>query len=57
MLKIYGAAIVGFLLAGLGPALSEPGPGERECMVGERRVNGECQPLTQTSRSRGDSSR
>jgi hypothetical protein len=54
MIRSYGPAIAGILLAGLGPAFAEPGPRERQCMVGERRVDGECRPLSQGSGGRGD---
>lgn len=51
---MYGSAIAGSLMIGLGPASAEPGPRDRPCMVGEQRVNGECRPLSQGSGNRGD---
>jgi len=54
MIRMYGSAIAGFLLAGIGSAFAEPGPRDRPCMVGERRVDGECRPLSQGSGGRGD---
>ncbi len=54
MTKMLEAAIAVLLLAGFGTALAEPGPRERQCMVGERRVEGECRPLSQSSGGRGD---
>ena len=47
MIKAYGIALAGFLLAGLGPTFAAPGPQERQCMVGEQRINGVCQALSE----------
>jgi hypothetical protein len=52
MIKAYGIALAGFLLAGLGPAFAELGPQERQCMVGEQRVNGACRALSEGAGTR-----
>ena len=52
MIKSYGIALAGLLLAGIGPALAEPGPQERQCMVGEQRVNGACRALSEGAGTR-----
>jgi hypothetical protein len=59
MIKVYGIALAGFLLAGLGPAFAEPSPQERQCMVGEQRINGTCRALSEgaSTRNRGDAGR
>jgi hypothetical protein len=58
MTKAYGIALAGFLLAGLGPAVAEPGPQERQCMVGEQRINGACRALSESTGTRsGDQGR
>lgn len=56
MIKAYRIALAGFLLAG--PAFAEPGPHERQCMVGEQRINGVCRALSEGSSTRsGDQGR
>jgi len=58
MTKVYGIALTGFMLAGLGPAFAEPGPQERPCMVGEQRINGACRALSEGAGTRsGDQGR
>ena len=59
MIKAYGIALAGLLLAGLGPTFAAPGPQERQCMVGEQRINGVCRALSEgaSARNRGDTSR
>lgn len=54
MSKAIGTAIAALMLVASGSALAEPGPKERECMVGEQRIDGECQPLTRGPNNRGD---
>jgi len=54
MRAIARPILAGLLFAGLGGVASgEPGPRERECMVGEQRVEGECQPTTRGPKNRG----
>jgi hypothetical protein len=58
MTKACGIALAGFLLGGLGPAFAEPGPQERQCMVGEQRINGVCRALSEGASTRsGDQGR
>jgi hypothetical protein len=52
MIKAYGIAFAGFLLAGLGPAFAELGPQERQCMVGEQHINGACRALSEGAGTR-----
>jgi hypothetical protein len=52
MIKAYGIALAGFLLAGLGPAFAELGPQQRQCMVGEQRINGGCRALSEGAGTR-----
>lgn len=50
--------LAGFLLAGLSSAASaEQGPKDRECMPGEQRIEGECQPITRGPKNKGSGSR
>jgi hypothetical protein len=44
LIKAYGIALAGFLLARLGPAFAKLGPQERLCIVGEQRVNVRAEP-------------
>jgi hypothetical protein len=58
MIKAFGITLAGILLAGLGPTFAEPGPQERQCMVGEQRINGACRALSEGSSTRsGDQGR
>ena len=54
MIKAYGIALAGLLLAGLGPTFAVPGPQERQCMVGEQRINGVCQALSEGATTHDD---
>jgi hypothetical protein len=52
MIKAYGIALTGFFLFGLEPAFAELGPRERQCIVGEQRVNGVCRALSEGAGTR-----
>ena len=52
MIKAYGIALAGLLLVGLGPAFAELGPQDRQCIVGEQRVNGVCRALSEGAGTR-----
>jgi hypothetical protein len=43
------------LLAPVSPAAAESGPADRECMAGEQRIEGSCQPLTRGAQNKGSS--
>jgi hypothetical protein len=58
MTVITGRILAGLLFTGFGgPAFAEQGPRERECMVGEQRIEGECQPFSRGAKNRGSGSR
>jgi hypothetical protein len=46
------SALAGILLTGTGPTLAGSGPWERQCMVGEQRINGVCRALSEGSSAR-----
>lgn len=48
-----GPALAGLILVGWAAAASAQGPGDRECMVGEERIEGECQPITRGPKNKG----
>jgi hypothetical protein len=54
MIKAYGIALAGLLLAGLGPTFAAPGPQQRQCIVGEQRINGVCQALSEGATTHDD---
>jgi hypothetical protein len=50
--------LAGLLLTGFNwAAFAEQGPRERECMAGEQRIEGECQPFSRGAKNKGSGSR
>jgi hypothetical protein len=52
MIKAYEIALAGSLLLGVAPAFAELGPRERQCIVGEQRINGVCRALSEGAGTR-----
>jgi hypothetical protein len=53
MNPIGGPILAGLILIGCAAAALAQGPRDRECMVGEERVEGECQPITRGPKNKG----
>ncbi|HZH52465.1 MAG TPA: hypothetical protein VEZ16_11365 [Microvirga sp.] len=52
-----GPILAGLILVGWAAAAWAQGPRDRECMVGEERIEGECQPITRGPKNRGSGAR
>jgi hypothetical protein len=58
MTIVAGTIVAGLLLVASSLAASaEQGPRDRECMAGEQRFEGECQPITRGPKNKGSGSR
>jgi hypothetical protein len=54
MIAMARPLLAGIMLAGMSAAASaEQGPKDRECMAGEQRIEGECQPITRGPKNKG----
>jgi hypothetical protein len=51
MTNMVWTIMAGLILAASGAAAQ--GPKDRECMAGEQRVEGECQPITRGPKNKG----
>jgi hypothetical protein len=57
MSGLAGSVLAGLLVAGASAAAwAQSGPKERECMRGEQRIDGECQPVTRGPKNKGSGS-
>jgi len=54
MTIMTGTILAGLLLLASSVAVSaEQGPRDRECIPGEQRIEGECQPITRGPKNKG----
>jgi hypothetical protein len=54
MIAMARPLLAGLILTATTAVVSaEQGPRDRECMVGEQRIEGECQPITRGPKNKG----
>jgi len=54
MTNMVGTIMAGLVLVALGASASAAqGPKDRECLAGEQRIEGECQPITRGPKNKG----